>query len=182
MKRVLGASRYLVLFAVVNSLILAATLLVCSVIRTGALVIRAATGTKSLKSLTLDSVVLVDAFLIGTVFVLIALGLYSLFVDDTLPLPKWLEVHTLDDLKYKLINVIVLVLAVTFLSVAVGWKGQKEVLHIGGAIALVIFALTSFLGSKPKERSGSLVEEIENSKPQNTLEVQSAPTVAGDEG
>lgn len=51
--------------------------------------------------------------------IIISLGLYSLFSDDTLPLPRWLEVHSLDDLKGNLVSLVIAVLAVLFLRAAI---------------------------------------------------------------
>ena len=151
MKRFLGATRYLVLVAVIGAFVLAATLLLGGLAQTFSLVAGAFQGSKSIKQLSLDGIVLVDAFLIGTVFLIIALGLYSLFIDDTIPVPPWLEFHTLDDLKIKLLNVVVVVLAVTFLGLVVGWKGNAEIFSVGAAIAFVIAALTYFLSNKSKK-------------------------------
>lgn len=91
---------------------------------------------------------LADLFLVGTVLYVMALGLYELFIDDRLPLPAWLEIHDIDDLKGKLVGVVVVVLAVFFLGEAVGGDGQRDVLRLGGGIALVIAALTYFLSQK----------------------------------
>lgn len=49
------------------------------------------------------------------------------FLSTTkIQLPDWLEIHTLDDLKDKLIGVIVVVLAVLFLGQIVAWDGQRD--------------------------------------------------------
>jgi uncharacterized membrane protein YqhA len=47
-----------------------------------------------------------------------------LFIDSTLPVPMWLKIDTLDNLKAKLIGVVVTVLAVTFLGSALTWDGR----------------------------------------------------------
>ena len=86
--------------------------------------------------------------MLGTVIYIIAIGLYELFIDDQIQLPDWLEIHTLDDLKDKLIGVIVVVLAVLFLGQIVAWDGQRDLLSYGVSIALVIAALTYFLRGK----------------------------------
>jgi uncharacterized membrane protein YqhA len=49
-----------------------------------------------------------------TVFYIIALGLYELFVDDRVELPQWLIIRNIDDLKNKLAGVVVVVMAVLF--------------------------------------------------------------------
>jgi len=59
-------------------------------------------------------------------------------------------IHTLDDLKNKLIGVIVVVMAVVFLGHVVKWHGEQELIWLGGAIALVTSALTYFLSNKKK--------------------------------
>ena len=57
----------------------------------------------------------------------------------------------LDDLKSKLIGVVVVVLGVLFLGQVIGWDGQRELLGYGAAIALVVAALTYFLSQQPKK-------------------------------
>jgi uncharacterized membrane protein YqhA len=95
---------------------------------------------------------------LSTVFYVIAVGLYELFIQDNLPLPKWLEFHTLDDLKDKLVGVIVVALAALFLGQTVSWDGKTDLLGYGVAVALVIAALTYFLtqkvGQAKKESEG----------------------------
>ena len=59
--------------------------------------------------------------------------------------------HSLDDLKGKLIGVIVVVMAVVFLGHGVTWHGETEIVYLGGAIGIVIAGLTYFTGQKKKE-------------------------------
>jgi uncharacterized membrane protein YqhA len=75
----------------------------------------------------------------------VSLGLYQLYFRQDLQLPKWLKIETLDDLKSKLVGVTITVLAVYFLGRAVVWDTGADVLYLGGAVALVIVALTYFL-------------------------------------
>ena len=81
----------------------------------------------------------------------IALGLYELFIDHQVPVPNWLEIRTLDDLKDKLIGVIIVVIGVGFLGQFTTWNGETNLLISGGGAALVIAALTFFLGQKSKK-------------------------------
>ena len=81
----------------------------------------------------------------------IAIGLFELFVDDRLDLPNWLEIHDLNDLKDKLIGVVVVVMGVLFLGQVVTWDGQRDLLGYGVGIAAVIAALTWFSSQKPKK-------------------------------
>lgn len=105
---------------------------------------------KSVKIFAVGVVEAVDVYLIGIAVYIISIGLYSLFIDDKLPVPKWLEVNSLDDLKGNLVCVVIAVLAVLFLREAVAWNGTSEIFSFGAAVALVIAALTLFLmKSKP---------------------------------
>lgn len=53
---------------------------------------------------------------------MIGLGLYRLFVDPELPLPAWLKIRDLDDLKNNLVSSVIAVLSVLFLREA-AWAG-----------------------------------------------------------
>ena len=92
----------------------------------------------------------IDLFLIGATLLLAAIGFYELFVreitlGEAAQMPRWLEMHDLNDLKARVIAMIVLVLAVTFAELAVEPRGGMFILELGGGIALVIAALTVFL-------------------------------------
>jgi uncharacterized membrane protein YqhA len=93
----------------------------------------------------------VDIFLIAIVAHMIGLGLYRLFVDPELPLPAWLKIRDLDDLKNNLVSSVIAVLSVLFLREAVGWDGERDVLRFGGALALIIGALTLYLVAKGRK-------------------------------
>ena len=94
---------------------------------------------------------LTDLFLVGATLMIAAFGLYSLFITGTetgglaLRLPHWLRMHDLNDLKARVISMIILVAGVTFVDVAVESKNDLDTLYLGGAVALVIIALTAFL-------------------------------------
>ena len=103
------------------------------------------------KGLILAFIELTDLFLLATVLYVMAIGLFELFVDDRLDLPHWLEIHDLNDLKEKLIGVLVVVMGVVFLGQVVTWDGERDLLRYGAGNALVITALTWFLSNKPKK-------------------------------
>jgi uncharacterized membrane protein YqhA len=155
MHRFFSSSRYLVLLAVAGAFIAGTTTLLSGIISIvqllSGLLLTGDFGSKAAKTLALGFIEAIDLFLLGTVFQIMALGLYELFIDDTIPLPHWLVIHTLDDLKTKLIGVIVVIMAVVFLGHVVNWHGEMDILYLGTAIALVVASLTWFLGSKKKE-------------------------------
>lgn len=103
------------------------------------------------KSYLLGFIETVDLFLLATVFYIIALGLYELFIDADIKVPAWLEVKSIDDLKVKLIVVIVMTLAVLFLGKIISWDGKSDLMGFGIAIGAVVFSLSYFIGKKEKE-------------------------------
>lgn len=150
-----AGSRFLILIAVVGCFVVATTLLLYGVEHTREMVMLAVRGYfagSGSKKLQLECIELVDIFLLATVFYITALGLYELFIDDTIPVPAWLQIHSLDDLKDKLIGVVITVLAVLFLGQIVTWDGERDLLGYGVAIGAVIVALT-FYGRKSKDKT-----------------------------
>ena len=153
----LSRTRYFVLIAVAGSMLASLVLIVYGGLEAVVLVIDTVRGAsvsaKGAKALALTFIEIVDLFLLGTVFLIIGLGLYELFISDDLKLPNWLVIRTLDDLKHKLVGVVIVVLAVLFLGQVMTWDGEREILSYGGAVAMVIAALTWFLASAPKKPS-----------------------------
>jgi uncharacterized membrane protein YqhA len=155
--RLVSSSRFMIILAVVGTFLAATTLLlygVYDIVKIIGDLIGNIGGVKS-KQLLLDTIEVIDVFLLSTVFYVIAVGLYELFIQDNLPLPEWLEFHDLDDLKSKLVAVIVVALAVLFLGQVVSWDGTRDLLGFGVANALVIGALTLFLNLKPTKLKAS---------------------------
>jgi uncharacterized membrane protein YqhA len=107
---------------------------------------------KIAKTLAVGLIEAVDIFLIAIVAHIIGLGLYKLFVDPELPLPAWLKIRDLDDLKTHLASSVIAVLAVLSMREAVGWDGQRDLLQLAASVALIIVALTIYLvAKKPKD-------------------------------
>jgi uncharacterized membrane protein YqhA len=148
MRRIISSSRYIILLAVVCAFIAAVVLLVIAGIETVQLVIRAFSASieiKAVKILAVSFIEIIDILLLGTVSYITALGLYELFIDENLTTPAWLHITQIDDLKAKLIGVMVVILVVVFLGQVVNWDGQRNLFYLGGAIALVIAAVTFYL-------------------------------------
>ena len=93
-----------------------------------------------------------DYALLATVLYVLALGLYSLFVDDRIPMPGWLRISDLGQLKELLAGVVVVAIAVIFLGEALTWDGSSDLLAPGLASAAVIAALALFLWQAARER------------------------------
>jgi uncharacterized membrane protein YqhA len=152
MRKILTSSRYLIYIPVVGSLIGAVALLAYGGIEIILIVVKMiqnrAFDAVVNKEILLSIIEVIDLFLMGTAFYIIALGLYELFIDENIKMPTWLEIHDFDALKTKLVGVLIVVLGVIFLGKAIGEKSGLEVLYYGVGIALVIAALSLFIRKK----------------------------------
>lgn len=112
-----------------------------------------ALGAEARKALHDDTVThiveVVDGYLLATVMLIFALGLYELFVSDidqargSRASSKILVIENLDDLKTRLAKVILMILIVKLFEHAVKMKmtSMLDLLYMGGSIALVGLAL-----------------------------------------
>jgi uncharacterized membrane protein YqhA len=91
-----------------------------------------------------EAIEIVDIFLLAVVIQVVSVGLFQLYIKADTSLPRFLVVRTLDDLKSKLVSVIITMLAVTFLRHTLSWGGGTDIFYFGAGIALVIYALTQF--------------------------------------
>jgi len=148
MRKLLGLTRYAVFVPAVASVIGALLLMAQGSISILMIVWDAVLNDAYLKDTIVEVLTAVDAILLGTVLLVIGYGLYELFVDTRLEVPEWLEVRDLDDLKSKLIGVVVAIIAVVFVGVFVDVNRAADVVAYGvGAGALVgglaLFALAT---------------------------------------
>ncbi len=149
MRRILVNSRYLIIVAVLGAFLAAVALILYGGITTINILIETfAHPTFTIagaKHLAVESIEVIDLFLLATVLYIVALGLYELFIDEKLPLPPWLVITNLDDLKAKLTGVITVSLTVTFLAYVVEWDGNTNILALGVSVGVVLFALSFLL-------------------------------------
>jgi len=93
----------------------------------------------------------IDLFLIGATLVIAAIGLYELFVaridpaHTRRPLPAWLEMKDLNDLKARVISMIILVSAVSFTDVLLEFGSELKLLELAAGVGAFIVALTIYL-------------------------------------
>ena len=92
----------------------------------------------------------IDLFLIGATLLIAAVGFYELFFgrvgsEGGSRMPAWLRMNDLNDLKVRVISMIVLILAVTFGETVVDDIAGLEILELGGGIALTVAALVAFV-------------------------------------
>ena len=104
----------------------------------------------ALRSETITHVVeIVDGYLLATVLLIFALGLYELFIsridiaERSETASNVLIIHSLDDLKTRLAKVILMILIVRFFESAISLKFDTpmQLLYLSGGIALIGLAL-----------------------------------------
>jgi uncharacterized membrane protein YqhA len=103
----------------------------------------------------------IDLFLIGATLLIAAIGLYELFVaridpaHTRRPLPAWLEMNDLNDLKARVIAMVILVVTVTFTDVLLEFdKATLDVLYLAAGVAVFIAALTLYLRFGSSDNGG----------------------------
>jgi uncharacterized membrane protein YqhA len=138
-------ARGTMLLAIVGTFVIATALLGHALWEISDAVIKLFRWQTDNKELTLAAIEAVDIFLLVTVLHVVAIGLYQLYIQDRIPLPNWLIVENIDDLKVTLSGVVILVLAVFFLGRAIVGDASQNLLLMGGGIGAVIVALTFFV-------------------------------------
>ena len=150
LRRLLAATRYLILIPITGIFVAACGLMVYEAIvlitTLQDLLLGGTVLTTDAKALAVGLIQIVDIFLIAIAMYIISINLYTLFIDDSLPLPNWLTVHDLEAVKSNLVSVVIAVLAVLFLREAVAWNGERDILSFGAALAMIIGALGLYLG------------------------------------
>jgi uncharacterized membrane protein YqhA len=151
MKKFLGMTRYAVVVPAIASIIGALLLMGQGSVEMIKVVIDALTDGASLKESIVDVLTAVDAILLGTVLLVIGYGLYELFIDADIEVPLWLRVRDLDDLKSKLIGVVVAIVAVVFVGVFVDSNRADEVISYGVGAGALVVGLAIFAYASRKE-------------------------------
>ncbi|HQY94302.1 YqhA family protein [Caldilinea sp.] len=146
--RMIGWTRYIALIAVFGTFLGSALLLVIGSVELFSAIFAAieALGEPHLsEAFKIALIESVDTFLVAVVLLIIALGLYQLFVGPIDRLPPWLEAHSVNDLEKRLTGMVVTVLSVIFLTQVVQWQSGLDILWIGLAIGVVVLAISVFL-------------------------------------
>lgn len=151
MRRLIELSRFVVAVPAIGSIIGSFTLMIIGTWEILLSIIKLLDTSVPLKESVVTILTAVDTLLLATVLLVIGYGLYELFVDSTVKLPPWLEITSLDDLKAKLIGVVVAIIAVVFLGVLVDSKDPNEVMLIGIGAGAVVIGLAAFTFATKKE-------------------------------
>ncbi|MDD2914913.1 MAG: YqhA family protein [Gallionella sp.] len=152
-------SRFVILFAVLGSLLAGFTIFYMATVDVVYLFNHAlhyadaeltAEARKALHDSTVTHIVeVVDGYLLATVMLIFSLGLYELFISDidqahgSKASSKILVISNLDDLKSRLAKVILMILIVTLFEEALNMEltSPLDLVYLGASISLVALAL-----------------------------------------
>ena len=153
MKRILGLARFAVVVPAIASIIGALLLMAQGSISMINIVFEVIMEGSSLKDSIVDVLTAIDAILLGTVLLVIGYGLYELFIDADIEVPQWLRVNNLDDLKSKLIGVVVAIIAVVYVGVFVDSNRSSDVISYGVGAGALVAGLAIFAFATRKNES-----------------------------
>ena len=154
MRRLIELSRFAVAVPAVTSIIASFVLMAIGVWEVVMTIVHLLDSSVSVKLTVVAILTAVDTFLLSTVLLVIGYGLYELFVDSEVTLPKWLQIRSLDDLKTKLIGVTVAILGVVFLGALVDRKDANSVMLIGVGVGAVVLGLAAFTFASKRKDEG----------------------------
>lgn len=150
MNELLRKSKFLILIAVFSSLLASGIAFIWGAVKTITILATLVMTFGKDPLIGISLIELMDTFLIATVLLIFAVGIYELFIDD-LELPAWLEIRNLHDLKVKLGSVVILIMAITFLKHFVEWRDPQGTYYFGLGAALVSASIIAFIHFGGKE-------------------------------
>ena len=143
MKRLLGLTRYLAILGVIGFAVLSVTTFVWAGAKTVLLISDLLDGAWRKDYSLVKLLQVVDTLLLAVVQLIVALGLYELFVGD-IDLPDWLTVHSFDDLKKSVVDVLVVFVSIKGIEVLFNEDSAADTLRLVGAVGILVVALTLF--------------------------------------
>ena len=152
----------MVLAAVIASLLLSLLLFVITAVdvvgiisHAGEYIRETVEGREALKiKMVAHTVGAIDGFLLATILLIFALGLYELFISDideakkSGQSAKVLVINSLDDLKSKLAKVILMILVVTFFEVSLSMSFTSALDLVYFSLGILMVSLALYFGSK----------------------------------
>jgi uncharacterized membrane protein YqhA len=153
MNRILAKARFAVFIPALASILGALLLMFQGSVAMVQTIVDVVTEGTKLKLTIVDILTAVDAILLGTVLLVIGYGLYELFIDEDLDVPPWLQVQDLDDLKSKLIGVVVAIISVIFVGVFVDTDRASDVISYGVGAGALVTGLAVFAFATRKDPS-----------------------------
>lgn len=144
----IGRSRYVVLVAIIAVMLVSMSLFLLGTIGAVKLVAQSwisffYEGEAGSTDQIVNSLSIIGVMLRAVVFYLIGVGLFSLFISP-LNLSAALGIETLGDLETKVISVVIVILAISFLQHFVQWKNPADTAYFGITLAFVVISLVVF--------------------------------------
>lgn len=172
MRTIFRSLRHIIWIAVIALLIATLAVFIYGLISTVVIVFETFAhghfGAEGARTLSVELIEMIDLFLLGTILFITAIGLQELFIDPGLKelIPEWMSVANLDQLKFNLLAVIVVMLAVLFLGIAASYElsDTVDIFDYGAAVALVITAsgVTVYLFARVHREQHAHAEVVEN--------------------
>jgi uncharacterized membrane protein YqhA len=160
MRKILGLTRYVVVVPSLAAIVGALLLMAQGSIAMIEVVVQSLAQGSSIKDSIVEVLTAIDAILLGTVLLVIGYGLYELFVDSELQVPAWLQINDLDDLKSKLIGVVVAIIAVVFVGVFIDSNRADDVVSYGLGAGALVLALAVFAYATKKDASSRKAKDL----------------------
>jgi len=160
MSKILGLTRYVVVVPSLAAIVGALLLMAQGSIAMIEVVVQSLAQGSSIKDSIVEVLTAIDAILLGTVLLVIGYGLYELFVDSELQVPAWLQINDLDDLKSKLIGVVVAIIAVVFVGVFIDSNRADDVVSYGLGAGALVLALAVFAYATKKDASSRKAKDL----------------------
>ena len=151
MNKMLAKARYAVFIPAIASILGALLLMFQGSVAMVQTIVDVVTEGTKLKLTIVEILTAVDAILLGTVLLVIGYGLYELFIDEDLDVPPWLQVQDLDELKTKLIGVVVAIISVIFVGVFVDTDRAADVISYGVGAGAMVTGLAVFAFATRKD-------------------------------
>ncbi|MGI9319720.1 MAG: YqhA family protein [bacterium] len=146
LEKILLQSRKLTYIAVVLILFCAIALYLLTTIAALIAIINAAMSdgwdVYSINIIAASFLKIVDFFLLSIGLHLIALGVYKLFINEDIALPKAMGSGSFNELKLTLIKLATIVLLLDFVEQALSSRPPRELMEFGIAIAVVLAAVS----------------------------------------
>jgi uncharacterized membrane protein YqhA len=148
-EKFLWQSRFMVLLSVIFSLISAAAVFVVGSIDIALLLKKAILGELSSTAYLVAGIIgSIDLYLIGVVLLIFGFGIYELFISQidigrSDSEVRILEIKNLDDLKNRIIKVVIMVLVVTFFKqvLATDYDTPLDMLYFAASIFAISFGV-----------------------------------------
>ncbi len=147
-RRLLAATRFLIIVPVVGMFFSGLVLMFYGIQKTYTLSLKLFVPEAKDKEMIVAFVETIDIFLLSVAFYIIALGLYELFIDNTLELPEWLTIKDFGSLKSKLLDVVVVILGVSFLGNVTTWNGDWKIIGLGVGVCAVMIGIKYYVAKK----------------------------------